>query len=831
MTAIVCLDDIEPDDFEQVGGKAFSLGRMKTSDLPVPDGFCVKTGALGSLDHPSLAQALRDEIETACQSLGLNRVAVRSSALREDGATTSFAGQQETFLGVNGINDIWKSIEDCRLSKSSERLYAYQQHHGIHGESQSIAVIVQRMIPAEVAGVIFTRNPLDPLKDEMLIEASWGLGEMIVSGHVTPDRWSVDRVNGSVNSQQIARKTRAMTIDGIVDVPHDRQDQPSLSHEQLGELVGVAHRVEELFGDARDIEWAYSDGRFWLLQARPITTTGVENIEAIRIDEIARLKSLASTRGTIWSRFNLSEVLTLPTPMTWSIVKRLMSGRGGFGMVYRDLGFDPDPELDELGIFDLAFGRPYCNLDREPRLYYRNLPLGHSFAELKADPRKALFPQPSLDPTRLDWRFWRRLPLLLPRLLSQTIIAEQRRRELFKTFEQRFRTETVPRFLQDVESAAAEDLNSLDDMVVWERCLFWQVRTLIEFARESLKPAALASLALGHLEQRLTRSMGFERGSQAARELIMKVNLDEEADIARAWRQMVSGQLSEELFLKQFGHRGSQEMELSEPRWHERPRAGIRVPGERLNLSVGDIEANSCEEFEGIWQRITTEAKVSLNDRLKQSVTDLRAMIRLRETAKHHFMRGYGLIRRYLCELGRRFELGTEIFELTTEEIPRLLNGERFDSTITSRRRRRQLLSRIHVPSVIFSDELDSVGKTEIPGGTHSFLGTPISAGTAQGPALVLETPIHADVEPGYILVCPSTDPDWVPLFAHAAGLIMETGGVLSHGAIVAREFGVPAVAGISDIMRQVKTGQRLRIDGKTGFVHLVFDDAPDGPQ
>jgi pyruvate,water dikinase len=222
------------------------------------------------------------------------------------------------------------------------------------------------------------------------------------------------------------------------------------------------------------------------------------------------------------------------------------------------------------------------------------------------------------------------------------------------------------------------------------------------------------------------------------------------------------------------------------------------------------------------WDTVCAEAKLSAAQRaaLEPVLNDMQTYLGLRETAKHYLMKGYALIRQILLELDRRYELDGGIFYLTPEELPPLTKGRDFSDLIGQRRRRRTVALSIDVPPVIFSDDLEAIGRpVEVTGG-DTLEGVPLSAGVAEGPALVLEEPDPARLpaEP-YILVCPSTDPAWVPLFMGARGLVMETGGILSHGAIVAREFGLPAVAGIPNAGRRIQTGQRLRVDGSTGKV------------
>ncbi len=194
----------------------------------------------------------------------------------------------------------------------------------------------------------------------------------------------------------------------------------------------------------------------------------------------------------------------------------------------------------------------------------------------------------------------------------------------------------------------------------------------------------------------------------------------------------------------------------------------------------------------------------------------------LRETGKHYLMLGYAVIRQTLVELGRRYKIGDGVFFLLPEELARLTAGEDLCALVADRRRQRSIALALEVPTVLFSDDLEAIGRVAEIEASADLRGTPVSAGVAEGEALVLESPDGAPPGEGFILVCPSTDPAWVPLFLRARGLVMETGGILSHGAIVAREFSLPAVVGIDHVTRRIHTGQRLRVDGNTGEVHLL---------
>jgi rifampicin phosphotransferase len=810
MSDLRALDQIGPDDGELVGGKGLSLGLMIRAALPVPPGFCVATTAYRRL----LGQALRSDHRLTAQiaeaycGLGGGPVAVRSSATAEDGAVTSFAGQQETILGVIGEEAVLDAVARCWTSLHSERAVAYRRNQGIPDKGLAMAVVVQRLVPAEAAGVLFTRDPLDARGQGMLVEASWGLGESVVSGRVTPDRYYVDRETGIVLDKQIAAKTTAWTPSGPTPIPLEKQTQSCLTDDQLKTLAELARRVESFYGDARDVEWAWAEGRFWLLQARPITTGGAAEREIVRCAEIEALRAKADPRGTVWSRFNLSESLPEPTPMTWAIVRRFMSGKGGFGLLYRDLGFDPDPALDDEGIYDLVCGRPYCNLSREPRMLSRVLPYEHSFAALKAAPHKALYPTPAPNPARAGWRFW----LLFPMHFCRDVSVAIQRNRLSETFPERFRKEILPAYTQTLAREAARNLSAMSDADLLDHLETLIRITLIDFARDSLKPTALAAFARANLQQTLQRRLGPERTQTALGELVMGVRPDPETDLATAIRDLAAGRLSRETFLGGFGHRGNQEMELAQPRWSEDPAAVERLMQTQAH-GLQPVGSGAPS-----WERIAEEAKLTAAQRpaLEKAVHSLHTYLALRETTKHYLLQGYALIRRVLLEFDRRTRLDGGIFYLTPEELPRLVQGLDFAAAIAGRRQRRMLALSLEVPNVLFSDDLEAIGRPVTIPGADSLQGVPLSAGVAEAPALVLEDPNSptAPTEP-YILVCPSTDPAWVPLFVHARGLVMETGGVLSHGAIVAREFGLPAVAGIPDVQRRLRTGQRLRVAAK----------------
>lgn len=830
MPDLLPFDAITPADAGRVGGKGFSLGRLAAAGLPVPPGFVVTTDAYcrlhaaGPRSDPAFAQALLD----AYRALGGGPVAVRSSATAEDGAEASFAGQQDTILGVAGDDALLEAVARCWGSLHAERAVAYRRQRNIPDDGLAMAVVVQRLVPADVAGVLFTRDPQDPTGRATAVEAAWGLGEVVVSGRVTPDRFRLDRDTGAALERHAGHKAVKVTAAGEEPVPLGRQDELCLSDGELSRLAELGRRVEAFYGEPRDVEWALAGGAFHLLQARPITAATAAEREAVRGEVIAELRAQADPRGTVWARYNLSEVLPEPAPMTWAVVQRLLAADGGFGALYRDLGSEPDPALGSESAYDLVAGRPLCNLSRLPRLQFARPPVEYPFTKYKADPRQALDPKPVLRPVRGGLGDWLRLPATVWRLFRLTSTA----RRLAETFAAEFPAKAEA-FAAEARAALAQDWSKLDPPAVKAEFDRWVAKTLVEFARDSLKPTVLANVCWEVLTERLTPALGAERARAAVAEVALGAKPPEEADVAGGVTAFAKGELDRAAFLARFGHRGRNEMELAAPRWGEDPGAvdqlqsGAKARGQ-LSPGLGELVARIAALAPtpaDTWDRVAAEAKLTgpARDTAARWADRLRTYLGLREAGKHALLLGYAVIRRALVELDARLKLNGGVFYLLPTELDELLAGADLSAKVAARKKRRRIELSLEVPAVLFSDDLDAVGRpAPVPEGATLLEGTALSAGTAEAAALVLTEPTAAPPGEPYILVCPSTDPAWVPLFAGAVGLVMEAGGVLSHGAIVAREFGLPAVAGLPDATRRLRTGQRLRVDGARGTVAVL---------
>ena len=856
MQFIKRFSEIDESDLPCVGGKGLNLGKLTRAGFRVPQGFCVTTDAYrfsvpnlsaqhaNSIKDITLAPELVSEIRTASEKLQTATVAVRSSATAEDLAEASFAGQQDTFLNVTP-DELLDALKACWASLWSERAIAYRQTQDIADEGLAMAVVIQEMCEAEVSGVLFTVDPFN--KNLSVIESNWGLGESVVSGAITPDNFHVSRETGEVLEKSVATKREMVTAAGVSEVLAAQQDVPSLTDAQLKELAQLGLRVENHYGQPMDIEWALADGQFALLQARYITTPSSstapsepthpppevdeESVENLRQGEIHLLKIYTDAHGTVWCHHNLAEVLPAPLPMTWSIIKKFMSGTGGLGKAYRSLGFYPSKRVDSEGILDLICGRIYVNLNREAELHFDGFPFAHDFNALKQNPQQAMYAQATPNITHSTASFWIKLPLHIVRMSR----AEMRLRQCRSDFDRVLTAQVFPAFQSEVEAEQDISYSDLSDAELIAKFKAWCIKTLDDFAPKALTATLLAGFSLQRLEAALQKCVDETAAKNLASRLISELSGNLTVETNEKLQQVATGDLALTDFLKDYGHRGVDEFELAQSRWREDTAYIEQIVESFRQEDTGIALSKDDRTKQQMEQRVSAEAELTelvknkggLRKQIESELDFTRRYMPFRETAKFYLMLGYEQIRRALLELDRRYQLDGGIFYLVPDELQQLINGKALGDVIATRKMEREHMLQIEVPDVIFSDSLEQIGAPMLTNAAETYKGVGVSAGAATGKARVLLTP--TDVRPSdrdYILVCPSTDPAWTPLFLHAAGLVMERGGILSHGAVVAREYGVPAVANIPNATRHIADGQMLQIDGNEGTVSIFTETA-----
>ena len=700
---IVFLDQAGDTPLSQIGGKAKALAWAIQQGWPVTPGFVLSVDGSG-------------DVPAAISKLNAERMAVRSSATEEDGEHHSFAGQFDTVLDVQP-DEVEAAVAKVRASASSKRVQAYRNSK----ESVPIAVIVQRMISSTHAGVMFTTDPEDLNESHVVIEASAGLGERVVSGSVNPDRYRLKKN----------------------EVP---PPQPGcLSDSQLSQLVELARKVEAACGAAQDVEFAFDHQQLWLLQHRPITTITAKESEAIRSEIILHLESRVHLGPLV--RENLAESLAAPTPMTWAVVQPMFTRNGAIGRMNRGFGGKPDETLGDEAEYELVAGRVMHRPVVGLRLMHKDAP------SLKG----------------YGGGFLARLRALWASMRYSSGVVKAARNFEIKPMQE-----------------APDDLKKYSlQQLVQE---FDRLCTVIEdYAVVAFRPAVFAE----HARQQLSQTV-----DDLA--LMQDLPITANCNIVQGFAALADGKLDEAVFLNLFGHRGYNELELAQPRYAE--------------TGVPKVTPTTRKEPPAL-ERIPGIDKV-------------RRFLALREEAKHYLVTGFFALRKVLLQLDRRFDLRNGIFHLLPEELPRLVAGDSLLSVIRTRQRRRRAELSMELPHRLDQD-FDRIGRPAPPLSGSTLQGTGVSAGVAEGVVLKLTEPTQHVFNGPTILVCPSTDPAWLPLLMQCTGAAMETGGTLSHGAIVCRELGVPAVAGVPGLMHTLNTGDRVRIDGRLGTIEVLTEPTP----
>jgi rifampicin phosphotransferase len=723
----------------------------------------------------------------------------------------------------------WQVLKECIdcvfRSWNNDRAVAYRKRYDIRGLSGT-AVNVQAMFPSQVSGILFTEDPNNIDAGQMVIEASWGLGEAIVSGDVAPDRFIVQRDASGLYDTTIGRKSQVVLALGDERVEHD-PDAPCLDGAQIRELCELALRVEDHYGIPMDLEWGYSDGALALLQSRAIRGLDViRDVEAGRGEEIARLRGIAADGRRVWVTHNLGETLRAPMPLTWDIMRRFMSGDGGFGRMYKDFGYTPSEEVCRDGFLELICGSIYADPARLAHLFWAGVPMAYDLEAILAD-KSLLDKAPTkFEADKVDGTFLLRMPKLVLSMLSSSRRMKKARRRAKEHFDQ----EVLPPFLVYVQEKRAQDLAVLGTPEVIAELNARCVRVLDEFGGESLKPGFFGGLALGDAIGLLTQIMGHEEGLHLATVLTTglagDITFEQDAQLYDVAHDR--GTLAE--FLDKFGHRAAGEMELSEPRWSEDP-SGLEMDVQRLQKFTGHSPhkmhgGNVARREEAETELLAELAKwggSSFHEQIESDLADARDLLPYRESGKYYLMMGYALVRTAIVELGERWELGRDVFFLHQSELPAFEHRcDELTQRIAERKLRWQSAKRLDLPDVIDSDDLDDLGLPRVFESATELCGEAVASGVATGPARIVFDPREAgELGLGYILVCPSTDPGWTPLFINAAGLIVERGGTLSHGAIVARDFGIPAVV-CPDATKLISAGAMLQVDGNHGRVSVL---------
>jgi len=819
---VLPLDDAAA-DLATVGGKGASLARMARAGLPVPRGFHVTTAAYRAFvasfgdeidpADPEHTQALfarhdvpaavAEEIRLAYAALGGNvAVAVRSSATAEDLPELSFAGQQDTYLNIRG-DALLDAVRRCWASLWNPRAITYRNQHGVAHDDVALAVVVQELVEADAAGILFTADPVTGARDETVINASWGLGDAVVAGRLTPD--TVVVAAGVVTRSVIGDKAvmTVRTATGTEDRPTSDalRGRPVLDEKQAVELATLGSAVQKLYGGPVDVEWARRDGTFWIVQARPITGLG------------AQVEEWNDSRNCdyLWTAGNFGEAIPdVMTPITWSFVQLF---------IHEAMSGSAMPGFDMVGNIG---GRFYMNLS----------PIFAITSALRVQSlRSGVEDVFGKVPPGLDIPKVKIFRLATLKAAIRTAIRVRLRARAYGKALRAFLTSS-PRRCEDLRlrigatgsAAALADLYAAEirpHLVTACRMLEAAGRqggSSLLFTRTTLRKMVGTTDA----EAMLT---GVGAGGElASLGLLMGLNKLARGDISRAE------------FARRYGHRGPHEFELSIPRpgedpaWIDAQLAALRD----LHSATDVLLARQQAAGEAAWARFA-ERYPRKEAAMRERVRRWGAVVRDRETARSEAVRAFWVLRAFVLRAGALTGRGDDVFYLSLDELLDLLRGNPVGLARVPVRRATyaRYAALPPYPALIVgpfdpvrwaadphrrTDLYDARGDT-VPI-SDTVTGFPGAPGVVEGTARVIARPEDGDrLRPGEILVTTLTNVGWTPIFPRAAAVVTDIGAPLSHASIVARELGIPAVVGTGNATMRLHDGDQVRVDGERGTV------------
>ncbi|MFF4177925.1 rifamycin-inactivating phosphotransferase [Streptomyces sp. NPDC001750] len=859
---VLGLQEIDETQVAVVGGKGAHLGGLSGIEgIRVPGGFCVTTDAFRRImaEAPSIGDRLdqlsrlnpddREEIRTlsarirrtiegiaipgdlstaitrALARLGeQDAYAVRSSATAEDLPTASFAGQQDTYLNVVGPAAILQHVSRCWASLFTERAVTYRQWNGIDHRTVHMAVVVQRMVFPRAAGILFTADPVTGNRKVATVDAGFGLGEALVSGLVNPDVFKVR--HGEVVARTIAAKQRAVhappaggTQEAAID--SQLQEQPALTDAQAVRLVQLGRRIEAHFGRPQDIEWCLADDGFQIVQSRPITTlfpipeTGDrENHVYVSVGHGQMMTDPMKPLGlSVWRLTAMAPMHEAGGRLFVDVTRRLASPASRAGLL--DLMGRGDPLTRDaletvLDCDDFVPSLP----DAGPG----GPPVGGASAPIETDPA----------------------------IVTELI---ERSRASIDALERDIRTKTGPALFDFLLEAFEEHKRVLGDplnlqaIMAGMEATWWLDDKLREWLGEKNAADTLTLSAPGNV----TSEMGLALLDVAdvirpRPEVVAFLQDVEDEGFLDELGKLAGGTEARdamEAYLDRYGMRCVGEIDITRPRWRERPTTLVPV----ILDNVRNFEPGAAERrFEQGRQKARKKEQDVLArlrdlpdgdrkaDETKRMIDRVRTFIGYREYPK------YGIVSRYfvykqalLAEAERLVQAGVlpekeDIFYLTFQECHDVVRSNQVDEQLIQQRK--DAFRSYHAltpPRVLTSDGEAVTGayrRDDVPAG--ALVGLPVSAGTIEGRARVVLDMAQADLEAGDILVTTCTDPGWSPLFVGITGLVTEVGGLMTHGAVIAREYGLPAVVGVEQATRLIRDGQRIRVHGTDGFVEIL---------
>lgn len=847
--------DTQEATLERVGGKGKSLSEMIRADLPVPGGFHITTTnykdfvSLHAIDQYILQEAtktdskieasekikklfranelpvpMKNEIREAYSALGENpAVAVRSSANAEDLPEMSFAGQQDTYLNIIGEEDLYRAIRDCWASLWTPRAISYRDRMGIAHEEVAMAVVVQLMVTSDVSGILFTANPTTGDRNEIIANASFGLGEAIVSGQVTPDTYIFDRNLYEMKEILLGSKEQMIVSDGedgvlVQEVPKIKRDLPALNEEQLTDLVDLALKSEHHFGEVpQDIEWALKDDVLYLLQSRPITNLPPAPLK--------NLKWEPPSPGATLLRRQIVENMPEPlSPLFDELYLEIALQEG----MNRSLARSGSPYKIE----DMTNGNVHVTVN------------GYAYQ------RRDFKPVEGVD----------------PKVLRNYDIKGQT--EWWTKLSGFWQNEWLPEYksaIQEYEKidlalATDEELfNGIRDLAnedgyYWEESskVFATAKVTDEQLQAFLKSAApnhnfTSGMFLSGFHSRTMQAQmdiweiaKLIQGDDALMEIVSLTPAPRLLETLRHHPMATSVIEAINKYNDTYGHQ-IYSLDFAEPTAAE----------DTLPIMVALKSQVQDKNYDPLVQQteVNRKRKAAMREirevlseqqlwQFRWHLWKARYFYPFREEVVFWLGGAWPVLRGMANELGKRMvKIGTfnspdDIYFLRSKSIDKAIEARAVGNSVpelarvaAEARELREARKRIHPPGAIPIDQHDNAAATQKLNSptSNQMIGFAVSPGRIEGEVSVIMSPSDFDnMKPNTILVCPMTTPAWTQLFSHAVALVTDIGSILAHGSIVAREFGIPAVLGLGNVTQRLKSGQRILVDGDAGTIEIL---------
>jgi pyruvate,water dikinase len=867
---VLGFQDIDKTKFMVVGGKGANLGELsKIEGIRVPDGFCISTEAfkriIGEtssinelLDQLSLLKVedrdkigeLSGEIRSVIEGIAIpqdiheeitrllsrldekNAYAVRSSATAEDLPTASFAGQQDTYLNIIGKEAILKHISKCWASLFTDRAVIYRMQNGFDHKKVHLSVVIQKMVYPEAAGIMFTADPITSNRKLLSIDASFGLGEALVSGLVSADCYKVQEeeiVDKMIATKKLAIYGRKEGGTETQQIAPDQQKTQTLTEQQILQLARIGRQIEAYFGCPQDIEWCLVDDTFYIVQSRPITT-------------LYPIPEANDQENHVYVSVGHQQMMTDPMKPLGISLFQLTAARPMFkagGRLFVDVTPLLASSASRESILDVMGKSDPLIKDALMTIIERG-----DFIQSLPDDKQGKTPGKSNQgPSLADFKALNEYdPAIVSDLIKR---SETSIEELKQNIQTKSGSDLIDFILEDIQQLkkSLSGPQGFGVIMTAMNASSW----INEKMKEWLGEKNVADTLSQSVPNNITSEMGLA--------------LLDVADVIRPYPEVINylqhvkddsfldelvtfdgGQESRDAiyaYLNKYGMRCAGEIDITRPRWSEKPTTLVLMILSNIkNFELGE----SKRRFEqGRQEALKKEQE--LLDRLKQlpdgeqkaketkrMISLIRNFIGYREYPKYGIVHRYFVYKQALLKEAEQLVQANvlhekeDIYYLTFEELCEVVHTHKLDYQIISKRKDEyKFYEKLTPPRVITSDGEIIAGeykRENLP--AEAIVGLPVSSGVIEGRARVILNMEDADLEEGDIVVTSFTDPSWTPLFVSIKGLVTEVGGLMTHGAVIAREYGLPAVVNVENATKLINDGQRIRVNGTEGYVEIL---------